>query len=254
MPDDGLFGPRSVTWRLHADPLAGLASLRSLLLVALHPASPDLPDVWAHLRELGAHLGATTYGTTAQALAAGARSRATTALRTGTGVSAGGEYQPDDVPLLLWAHCCRVDSFLEVVPRGGLPLSATEADAYVAEQVRAATLAGLEPDVVPRTTAAVAEHLQRTRGDLVATAAGRALAASVLQPAQDAGHLRPAWADRPGVLLATLPPWARARYDLPGAATGTATTEALRDLRWRMVGGRVEAGHVVGLVRPRQPR
>ena len=34
----GLFGPQSVTWRVHADPLLGVAALRSLTLRSLLPA------------------------------------------------------------------------------------------------------------------------------------------------------------------------------------------------------------------------
>src|SRR5690349_23326529 len=33
----GLFGPGTVTWRIHSDPLIGLAVLRSLALRVLHP-------------------------------------------------------------------------------------------------------------------------------------------------------------------------------------------------------------------------
>src|SRR5919107_1774630 len=37
--DVGLFGPTSVTWRLHAEPVMGIAGLRALLLQALHPVA-----------------------------------------------------------------------------------------------------------------------------------------------------------------------------------------------------------------------
>lgn len=35
--DPGLFGPRSVTWQLHADPVMWIAGVRALYLQALHP-------------------------------------------------------------------------------------------------------------------------------------------------------------------------------------------------------------------------
>ena len=35
--DPGLYGPDSVTWRVHADPSMALAGLRALLLQAVHP-------------------------------------------------------------------------------------------------------------------------------------------------------------------------------------------------------------------------
>ena len=36
-PDVGLYGPDSVTWRIHGDPAMALAGFRSLLLQAVHP-------------------------------------------------------------------------------------------------------------------------------------------------------------------------------------------------------------------------
>ena len=35
--DDGLFGPDSITWRVHADASMFIAGLRSLLIQTLHP-------------------------------------------------------------------------------------------------------------------------------------------------------------------------------------------------------------------------
>ncbi len=35
--DDGLFGPRSVTWRVHLEPVLWVAGLRALLLQSLEP-------------------------------------------------------------------------------------------------------------------------------------------------------------------------------------------------------------------------
>lgn len=36
-PDPGLFGPRSVTWQMHGDPMMWIAGIRALYLQALHP-------------------------------------------------------------------------------------------------------------------------------------------------------------------------------------------------------------------------
>lgn len=181
MVDVGLFGPASVTWRVHADPLMGVAGLRALLLQALHPVamravsehSRFREDPWGRLRDTANYVGLTTFGSTAEALTAGARVRAVHATVHGTDPVTGRDYSGEDVDLLLWVHACLVDSFLDVVRRGGLRLTDAEADAYVAEQVRAAALVGLEPDVVPASRAALAEHLARTRGDLAVTPAAR---------------------------------------------------------------------------------
>ena len=81
--DSGLFGPDSITWRIHADPLAGLAVLRSLLFQALHPATApvvvhrdaeDLDDVWIRLHHTLEYVSMTTFGSTAEAIVAAAKS------------------------------------------------------------------------------------------------------------------------------------------------------------------------------------
>src|SRR4029079_16335656 len=80
-PDAGLFGPGSVTWRLHADPMLGIAGLRALMLQALHPRAAQAfnqhstfrDDVWGRLARTVAFIGATTFDSTPEALAAGAR-------------------------------------------------------------------------------------------------------------------------------------------------------------------------------------
>ena len=37
MGDDGLFGPGSVTWRVHLEPVLWVGGFRALLLQSLHP-------------------------------------------------------------------------------------------------------------------------------------------------------------------------------------------------------------------------
>jgi uncharacterized protein (DUF2236 family) len=249
MVDVGLFGPGSVTWRVHADPLMGVAGLRALLLQALHPLAMAVvsehsrfrEDTWGRLRDTADYVGVTTFGTSSEALTAGARVRAVHAALSGTDPRTSADYRADDEVLLLWVHCCLVDSFLDVVRRGGLPLTDADADRYVAEQVRAAALVGLEPDVVPATRAALAEHLERTRADLAVTPAAREAAAYVVAPPLHpavalATPARPAWAGVAGIAFAALPGWARRMYalpELPGAAglTDAAATLALRTLK-----------------------
>ena len=256
MADAGLFGPDSVTWRVHADPLTGVGGLRALLLQALHPVamaavsehSRFREDLWGRLRETADYVGTTTFGSSGEALQAGARVRAVHATVRGLDPGSGREYHGDDEALLLWVHCCLVDSFLDVVRRGGVALTDAEADAYVAEQVRSAALVGLEPDVVPRTTAALAEHIQRTRRELAVTPAAREAAAYVVAPPMPAPvalltPAKPTWAGVAGLAFAALPAWARRMYalpELPGAAglTDAATTVALRALHAGLSGVR----------------
>ena len=79
LPDVGLYGPDSVTWRIHGDPAMALAGFRSLLLQAVHPLvmagfdanSNFRDDPWGRLRRTGEWVSTVTYGTTAEAEQAG---------------------------------------------------------------------------------------------------------------------------------------------------------------------------------------
>ncbi len=81
--DAGLFGPDSVTWRIHGDPSMLVAGFRALLLQATHPLvmagfddnSFFRGDPWGRLRRTGDWVSTVTYGTTQEAEKAGARLR-----------------------------------------------------------------------------------------------------------------------------------------------------------------------------------
>src|SRR5689334_923015 len=82
-PDAGLFGPDSVTWRVHVDPVLGLGGLQALLLQAVHPLamagvaghSQFRSDPWGRLFRTAHYVGTVTYGTTQEALRVAARVR-----------------------------------------------------------------------------------------------------------------------------------------------------------------------------------
>ena len=251
----GLFGPGSITWRVHADPLMGVAGLTSLLLQALHPVamagidehSLYRSDPWGRLMRTAEYIGVTTFGTTAEAMRAGSRVRAVHARINGR-TPDGLVYSAEDPELLGWVHCCMVGSFLDVVVRGGLALTADEQDRYVAEQVRAAMLVGLEPDAVPPDRLALARYFRTMRPQLRVTPAARAAAGLVVAPPMPISMVlaipaRPAWASVAGLAFAALPSWARRLYalpEVPGAAglTDATTTFALRSLRAALRGVR----------------
>ncbi|OMQ16393.1 hypothetical protein A7K94_0202810 [Modestobacter sp. VKM Ac-2676] len=149
----------------------------------------------------------------------------------------GRAYSVDDADLLLWVHCCEVDSLLSTARRAGVPLTDAEADRYVAEQVVAAVLIGCEPDDVPATAAELAAYLDRTRPRLAVTPAARTASRFVLVPpmpgwVQLFTPARPAWSTLATLGAATLPQWARRLYGLPGfGLTDAAATAAVRAFR-----------------------
>jgi uncharacterized protein (DUF2236 family) len=241
----GLFGPDSVTWRLHADPVLVLGGMRALLLQALHPRamagvathSGFRTDPWGRLRRTAEYVGVTTYGTAAEAERAGARVRGVHRRLTATDPVTGEPFRIDDPELLAWVHACEVDSFLSTVRRAGMHLTDRDAHQYVAEQRRSAELVGLSGDEVPADTAELAAYFRRMRPELRATRDALDAARFVVVPPMPAWvrigtPARPAWAAVAGLAFALLPAWARRSYGIPAVPAGElATTIALRTLR-----------------------
>ncbi|MEV8093179.1 oxygenase MpaB family protein [Kitasatospora sp. NPDC085879] len=227
IPADGLFGPDSVTWRVHADPAMLLGGLRALLLQALHPLamagvsqhSAFREDPWGRLDRTARFVGAVSYGTGAEVREAVRRVHRVHEHVRGTDPATGREYRADDPELLVWVHACEVGSFLDVVRRAGLALTAAEADAYLREQSVVARLVGVPPEVpVPDSAAALRHYFAAVRPELCVTPAAReAVRFAFLPPLHGSALLAvPAWAGLVGLALAMLPGWARRMYGLPG--------------------------------------
>jgi uncharacterized protein (DUF2236 family) len=230
--DVGLFGPDSVTWRVHGDPIMVVAGLRALLLQALHPValagvtqhSSFRQDPWGRLTRTAEFVGVTTFGTMAEARRMGARVRGVHRRYAGHDPVTGRDYRVDDHDLLLWVHAGLVDSFLSTGRRAGLRLSPAEADRYVAEQVRVAELVGLLAEEVPASVGELADYMCRVRPELVASPQAHSVLRFVLAPPMAttvviATPARPAWASLAALAVATLPRWARRLYRLPGLPT-----------------------------------
>lgn len=231
-PDPGLYGPDSVTWRVHADPSMALAGLRALLLQAVHPLamsgvaqhSDFREDPWGRLFRTAEYVGVTTYGTTEQARRAGAKVRGIHRRLAGIEPESGTAYRVDDPALLLWVHCVEVESFLSTAVRCGLRLSAADRDRYYAEQQVGAQLVGLRSADVPGSVAEMADYFQAVRPQLRVTRAARDAATFVLWPPMPSKvtfgtPARPAWVALAAAAGAMLPRWARRLYRLPGLPT-----------------------------------
>jgi uncharacterized protein (DUF2236 family) len=240
-PDPGLFGPDSVTWRLHADPFMWVAGVRALYLQALHPLairgvaqnSDFRRDPWGRLMRTANYVGARTYGTTAEATSAGAKVRAVHRRLRGFDPDSETAFRIDDPDLLRWIHCAEIESYLTVVRRAGLALSEGETDRYVAEQRRSAELVGLDPATVPDTAAGLSAYFQRMRPVLRLTPEARDVYDFIARPPLPAwlAPVRPLmW--RPAVWLcfAMLPSWAQELYGARPATPRRVTTVA-RGLR-----------------------
>jgi uncharacterized protein (DUF2236 family) len=242
----GFFGPGSVTWRVHSDPTFSVGGLRALLLQALHPVAMDgvarfsvgfQDEPWPRLIRTATYVDTLTFGTRTEAVRAAARVRGIHRKLRGVEETTGRAYRVDDPDLLLWVHCCEVDSLLDAARRGGLPLTDDDADRYVAEQVTAAELIGVPAGDVPDSVAALAGYFDDVRPVLAMTQAARDAYRLVLLPPMPAWvrYLTPAqaaWGGLAALALATLPSWARRLASVPvlplADAAATAGVRAFR--------------------------
>ena len=252
--DDGLFGPRSVVWRVNRDRCFPLAGIRSLMVQALHPLamagvaqhSNWKKDPFGRLAATNTYLLTTTFGDTRSALAAAEWVRKIHAHVRGTDHETGLPYSAEDPALLLWVHAAMVDSVVEVVTRYGRTLDGVDADRYVAEMVRFAEIVGVPREDVPRTVAELRNYLESVELRQ-ATPAAREAIAIVLDPPDLDGDLRDLWRDLGQVAVGTLPDWARRMYGFDAPPAELMEREPVRqllgalDLAFEMEPGVIEA-------------
>lgn len=251
----GLFGPGSVTWRVHEEPILMLAGLRALFLQALHPRaiagvvqnSGYKADPWGRLVRTINYVATTIYGTTEQAEEAGRRVRAVHSRMSAADPVTGEPFRVDDPELLRWVYVTEVESYAETGRRAGVDLRPEQWDGYWQEQRRRAPLVGLDPATVPGTVAEVKAYYRAVRPQLRMTrdAADTLLFLSVPPPPwrPGGGWRRTALArlGRPPFQLASfgvamtafglLPPWARRLYGAPGLPTTLTASLSARTLR-----------------------
>lgn len=228
-PDPGYFGPESVTWQLHGDPIMWVAGVRALYLQALHPRavrgvmqnSDIRTDTWGRLLRTARFVATISYGTKDDAERAGARVRRIHGFLKADDPVTGERFRIDEPALLLWVHCAEVDSYLHVARRSGYPLSDAQAERYVDEQREAARLIGLDPAAVPASTAQLAAYFADVRPQLAAGADARDVDAFLRRPPVHP-LLAPAravlWRRVAGLAYDALPPYAHELYGRPAPA------------------------------------
>lgn len=167
----GLFGPDSVSWRIHGDTSMLIGGIRSLYFQTLHPLamagiaqhSDYKQDPWGRLNRTSRFIGATTFGSTttaAQAIKVVGRVHG----RVRGTAPDGRPYSANDPHLLLWVHVAEIDSFLTAFDRyGNGNLRDADRDRYVAEQAEIARRLGAETP--PETAAELAATLEDFRSE-----------------------------------------------------------------------------------------
>ncbi|TDB95065.1 DUF2236 domain-containing protein [Micromonospora fluostatini] len=250
--DVGLFGPGSVTWKVHEEPVLMVAGLRSLYLQALHPRamagvaqnSNYRTDAWGRLMRTSTYVATTLFGTTAEAEAAGRRIRARHARMRARDPVTGAQFRVDEPDLLRWVHVTEVESFVTTARRAGLALTDAEVDRYYTEQRRVAALIGLDPATVPGTAEEVERYYRDVRPELRMTreAAETALFLTVppipwkvslpLRIGLNLGPPRWAYLGLAGTAVSLLPAWARRLYGGLGLPTTALSADvSVRALR-----------------------
>jgi uncharacterized protein (DUF2236 family) len=242
--DDGLFGPRSVTWRVMSSRIMWVAIVRALYLQALHPrvirgtlqnapTITDPVDAWARLRRTRKFIETRTFGTTAEAERAGRRVRKIHESLTGTDPD-GTRYRVDDPELLLWVHCGEVASAVDIARRSRLPFSASDLDAFVNEQRTSAELIGIDRAAAPASTIEVDAYYREIRPRLYACdEAKESLRLTIHPPVPDGNRaLKLGLPPFSALAFSTLPRWARQMYGRPsGLVSDVAATGGIRAAR-----------------------
>jgi len=242
--DEGLFGPGSVTWRIMSSRIMWVAVVRALYLQALHPrvirgtlqnatGITEPADAWARLRRTRKFLETRTFGTVAEAERAGRRVRMIHEPLTGTDPD-GTRYRVDDPELLLWVHCGEVASCADIARRSGLPFSAADLDAFVAEQRTSAELIGVDRSAAPASMAGLGAYYEQVRPGLYACEEAKQALRMTLHPPVPDGNRALKLGLPPVAALAfyTLPRWARRMYGRPnGPVSDVAATGGLRVAR-----------------------
>ena len=245
-PDLGLFGPGSVTWRVHAEPILWVAGYRALLLQTMHPRalagvlqnSDFREDPWGRLMRTARFYGEVVFGDTPTARKAGRRVRAIHARLGGLDPDTDEPFRVDEAELLRWIYVTATESFCSTALRAGLALTPAEVDRYYDEQREVAVLVGLDRDDVPADAAGVQDYYQAIRPALRVDEHVREVARVLAVPTMPYGlgwtPARPLWMGVSAFAFSLLPPWARRLHGVPALPTtdlaATLGSRALRSL------------------------
>jgi uncharacterized protein (DUF2236 family) len=166
-PDEGLFGPDSISWRVNREVTVLFGGARALLMQAAHPlvlagarqTGFYERNPWKRLERTLAVTYTMTFGTRDEATAAAARINRVHEGVHGIDEVTGLPYDALDPDLLLWVHACLVDSQLlfERLTVGGLDDAGRQR--FHQEQMLGAEMLRLPRDHIPATVAGLSAYV-----------------------------------------------------------------------------------------------
>ncbi len=228
-PDPGLFGPDSLTWRLHEEQWLITAGARAFLMQAAHPKvaqgaldhSGFAGDPYGRVERTIQGMAILIFGTTHEANAMARHINQLhhtvqgTLLESIGRYSAGEAYSAMEPLALLWVHISFVDSMLTAYKTFVGPLSEETCEQYWQESCRYARLLGLTDMTLPATYAEVQRYIHEVlaTGEIAIGPAAHFVADKVLYPPMP-WLRRPLWATVRLITAGQLPPDIREAYGL----------------------------------------
>lgn len=241
----GIFGPKSVSWRLDREAAVFLGAGRALLLQLAHPWVAAA--IAEHSRSLSDPIGrfqrtfnitlTMMFGSTTQAIAAARRLHRRHAGICGTlcessgAYAAGSAYRANDVTALLWVWATLIETAPLAYELISPPMSTEDRECYYAEARLFAALFGIPQDALPHSWVNFADYADEMLGSdlLPVSGAARRIAAELFAGA-GIGWRTPRWYR--ALTARLLPPRLRQDFGLPyGAAEHRSAERAIAVLR-----------------------
>src|ERR1051326_7149351 len=228
-PDPGLFGPDSITWRLHEEQWLITAGARAFLMQAAHPKvaqgaldhSGVAEDPFGRVYRTIQGMAVLIFGTSHEANAMARNINRLHHTVQGTlpesigRYPAGEPYSAMEPLALLWVHIVFVDSMLTAYKTFVGPLSETACEQYWQESCSYARLLGLTDATLPATYADVQQYMREVlaSGEIAIGSAAHFISQKVLYPPMP-WLRKPLWAIVRLITVGQLPADIRQAYGL----------------------------------------
>ena len=221
--DKGMFGPDSISWRVHSETTVLFGGARALLMQAAHPlviagarkTGFYQRNPWKRLERTLQLAYTITFGTRTEAMEAAEAINDVHRRVQGVDEVTGLSYDAFDPDLLLWVHACLVDSALLFEELTVGALTSEEREQFHREQMVAVELLGLPQKRIPPTVPALRAYIDMIvdSGDLIVGESAQEVARTIMHPPPEA-EWRPILKAVSFWAFGTLPAPLRAAYSV----------------------------------------